>query len=260
MADLVKGSIYQTDVRVKIACLNESVQTLSEKRNFSAAETQRFFPAALFAAIYATEQKDDEGSVFISFKFPEEQKAYTAVCETDGRLRGYTEPFTPNQALGNNILFVSGIRLALRGDYQSAVSAKDVPSAIADFYKNSRQTKADFSLFSYRGHHLLILAEYLPGHDVNYRDESKKLSEEAIFQKLKEAVGQAEKTAKQALDAAAITRQTTEDLFLLPITFGCTCSKRKIKQALLTSGEQDLTFPLFANCKLCGKEYRIESL
>lgn len=258
MTDSVKGYIYQKDVRLKIAALNHSLTEIKKKRGFISGDMEKFTPAALFAAIYATEQKDDDGSVYISFKFPQEKKAYTAICETDGRLRGYGEDFSPSGLLKNEILFVSGVRLALRGDYQSAVAAPDIPQALAGFYADSRQTKAELLLFTAGEIQVLAIAEYLPGHDVNYRSGQKILTENEIRQKLRQAVLLCRETLQT--DLAASLPPDFEEMFSLDITFGCTCSKRKIKQALLTSGEEIPEFPIVANCKLCGKEYIIQSL
>lgn len=261
MTDSVKGYIYKKDVRIKISILQTSLEQIAEKRGFSPQETKSFTPAALFAALYATEQKDDSGSVYISFKFPQEQKAYTAICETDGRLRGYSEEYIPGGALKDEVLFISGIRLALRGDYQSAVSAINLKAAISDFYKNSRQTKADFDLFSYNKHQILAIAEYLPGHDVNYRSGEKVLSDEDIQNKLKEAVSEAKTWIQtQSDNESSPLPEGFEAMFTLPVSFGCTCTKRKIKQALLSAGETNLDFPVNISCKFCGKEYTLESL
>lgn len=257
MTDSVKGYLYGQDVRIKIARLKTTVDQISERRNFSAAEQEKFIPAALFAAVYATEQKDDDGSVYISFKFPDEKKAYTAICETDGRLRGYQEDFVPNNALNHEILFISGVRLSLRGDYQSAIAADNIHATIRDFYKNSRQTKAEFSFFSQNGANGLIIAEYLPGHDVNYRSEEKLLSEETVRQKLKKAIGFFSETLLSSPEKSL--PEEFKEVLSLEVHFGCTCSKRKIKQALASSGETDLEFPLSVSCKFCGKEYTIES-
>ena len=127
-------------------------------QHFDETEKKLLIPAALFAAAYASEQKDDNGSVYVSFKYPEHKRSFTAICETDGRIRGYREDYIPPEQNRENILLITGVRLSARGDYQSAVTARDVGSVLNAFFQNSSQTEAEIRLTEKDGNPVLVLS------------------------------------------------------------------------------------------------------
>ena len=94
--DAVETFIYDSDIRIKAVRLSESLENLFAAQSVSEKDRLLFSKAALLSAAFASEEKDDDGSVFVSVKDPETRTAFTALCETDGRLRG-----TPDEYKGN---------------------------------------------------------------------------------------------------------------------------------------------------------------
>lgn len=262
MHDIVKSYIYDNDIKLKIAFINKSIEEISKAQNFSEEEKSLFASSALFAAIYATEQKDDKGSVYASFKYPKQRLSLTAVCETDGRLRGYSEEYSSSTVSENEVLLVAGIRLAVRGEYQSAVVADNPEDLVSIYYKNSNQTKAKVRFIEKDGIKALIVAEYLPGHYVNYKTDDKKPNTEMIDKKLKSTMNIAYEIAMAEIELykiSSVNHEKIKQLADIEISFGCTCSKRKIKEAII-SCQEDIELPFEATCKLCGKVYTINEI
>ena len=239
MSDYVKNYIYQEHIRVKHVVIEDAIEEICNMQQFDKTDKMLFTPAALFAAAYASEQKNDSGSAYVSYKYPKQNRSYTAICETDGRIRGYQESYTPPDSNAENILLIAGVKLAARGDYQSAVMAQDVEAATQAFFNNSSQTEAALRF----GSNELLWVEYLPGHGNAASD------------------AQRQKIRKELSDVIKDVR-ASEMKFLseLPISFGCTCSKRKIKQTIDTAQIKNLEFPLEVTCKFCGKKYSITEI
>lgn len=244
--DKVETYIYDTDVRIKAVRLSKSLEDVFEAQNIEPTARPIFAKAALLAAAFASEEKDDEGSVFVSVKVPETKTSLTVLCETDGRLRGSTDAYTSDN-FGETVLTV-GRRLVVRGDYQSAVIGKTFEEATKEYFLSSRQTKAK-TAFPKSEDSAFFFAEYFPGHDVNYRAGAKKADAEYIEKKLTEAMGAAANLfSGNPLELKKVSETA--------VKFGCTCTKRKIKHAIADT--ENLTFPIEVKCRFCGKTYIIE--
>lgn len=251
MMDSVKTYIYDTDIRLKTVFLSESLTDIFKAQNIEKDKTELFSKAALLSAAFASEQKDDEGSVYVSIKDPYTQTALTALCETDGRLRGCIDRYEESQF--SEIILTIGQKLTVRGDYQSSVMGKNLEAAAAEYFIASRQTKAKTEFLSLKDGCGFIFAEYFPGHDVNFKDENKAPNAEYIKNKLAKSISEAIHTFQSG--------ETVKELKLVSetkIIFGCTCNKRKIKRALTAS--ENITLPIEVKCNFCGKTYIIDNL
>ncbi len=249
--DIVNTFIYDNDIRIKATLLKNSLKELFKAQSMPKEKTPLFSKAALLAATFATEEKDDNGAIYVSIKDPNTKTALTAVCETDGRLRGCVDVYK-DSSFSETILTV-GRKLAIRGDYQSSVIGKDIEVAAEEYFKSSRQTKAKIKFFTFEDSDGFIFSEYFPGHNVNFQDENKKPTPEYLSKKLETAL-------ETAIEATIKNRSIDilKKVSTTKIIFGCTCSKRRIKQAL--SQTHDLTFPVEIKCRFCGKNYIIDSL
>lgn len=244
--DTVETYVYDTDIRIKAVSLSKSLDDVFSAQNIPESARPLFSKAATLAAVFASEEKDDDGSIFVSVKDPKTKTALTVLCETDGRLRGNTDVYSESSF--NDTVLTVGRRLVVRGDYQSAVMGKTVEDATREYFLSSRQTKAKTAFFGDTG---FFFAEYFPGHDVNYRAGAKKADAEYIEKKLCAATAEAEKIfSKEPTD------EKLKKLSETPVVFGCTCTKRKIKNALANS--ENISFPAEVKCRFCGKTYIIE--
>ncbi len=246
--DAVETFIYDSDIRIKAVRLSESLENLFEAQNISEKDKVLFSKAALLSAAFASEEKDDDGSVFVSVKDPETRTAFTALCETDGRLRGTPDEYKEN-GFDETVLTV-GRRLVSRGDYQSAVMGRNFEDAAREYFSSSRQTKAETAFPDGK---TFVFAEYFPGHDVNYLAGAKKATPEYIESKLSDGM-----TAILSLLKDGKPNEKLKKVSETEIVFGCTCTKRKIKKAL--EATENLTFPIEVRCRFCGKTYTIEEM
>lgn len=246
--DAVETFIYDSDIRIKAVGLSESLEDLFEAQNISERDRLLFSKAALLAAAFASEEKDDDGSVFVSVKDPETRTAFTALCETDGRLRGTPDEYKEN-GFDETVLTV-GRRLVSRGDYQSAVMGRNFEDAAREYFSSSRQTKAETAFPDGK---TFVFAEYFPGHDVNYLTGAKKATPEYIESKLSDGM-----TAILSYLEDGKPSEKLKKVSETEIVFGCTCTKRKIKKAL--EATENLTLPVEVRCRFCGKTYTIEEM
>ncbi len=234
--------IYNRNIRVRRTFLGEVIDEISAIRNFDSTERELFTFSAMLAAALASEIKDDEGSVFVSLKAPTGGKVATAFCETDGRLRGYADLKPADPLTDGNYLLTVGIRLYVRGDYQSTVTADTPENAALAYFINSAQTKAAIKI-NYGKESQMYLCEYLPGHDVNTTEQVKAELKDKK-QILEIALAEAQKEPE---DVAEMVKQTQT-----PIVYGCTCSKRKLR-AIFESQGITVEEGMEAECRLCGK-------
>ena len=246
--DAVETFIYDSDIRIKAVRLSESLENLFAAQSVSEKDRILFSKAALLSAAFASEEKDDDGSVFVSVKDPATRTAFTALCETDGRLRGTPDEYKES-GFDETVLTV-GRRLVSRGDYQSAVMGKTFEDAAKEYFSSSRQTKAKTAFPDGK---TFVFAEYFPGHDVNYLAGAKKATPEYIESKLSDGM-----TAILSLLKDGKPNEKLKKVSETEIVFGCTCTKRKIKKAL--EATENLTFPIEVRCRFCGKTYTIEEM
>ena len=246
--DTVETFIYDTDVRIKSVMLSQSLEKLFEAQQISEKDRVLFSKAALLSAAFASEEKDDDGSVFVSVKDPATKTAFTALCETDGRLRGTPDEYKEN-GFDETVLTV-GRKLVSRGDYQSAVMGENFEAAAKEYFSSSRQTKAKTAFPDGK---TFVFAEYFPGHDVNYLAGAKKATPEYIEEKLTDGMA-----AILSFIEAGKPCEKLKKVSETEIVFGCTCTKRKIKKALEATG--NLTLPVEVKCRFCGKTYTIEEM
>ncbi len=246
--DAVETFIYDSDIRIKAVRLSESLENLFAAQSVSATDRILFSKAALLSAAFASEEKDDDGSVFVSVKDPETRTAFTALCETDGRLRGTPDEYKES-GFDETVLTV-GRRLVSRGDYQSAVMGKTFEDAAKEYFSSSRQTKAKTAFPDGK---TFVFAEYFPGHDVNYLAGEKKATPEYIESKLSDGTAAILSLLKDGKPNEKLKKVSETE-----IVFGCTCTKRKIKKAL--EATENLTFPIEVRCRFCGKTYTIEEM
>lgn len=246
--DAVETFIYDSDIRIKAVRLSESLENLFAAQSVSEKDRILFSKAALLSAAFASEEKDDDGSVFVSVKDPETRTAFTTLCETDGRLRGTPDEYKES-GFDETVLTV-GRRLVSRGDYQSAVMGKNFEDAAKEYFSSSRQTKAKTAFPDGK---TFVFAEYFPGHDVNYLAGAKKATPEYIESKISDGM-----TAILSLLKDGKPNEKLKKVSETEIVFGCTCTKRKIKKAL--EATENLTFPIEVRCRFCGKTYTIEEM
>ena len=238
--DKVKTFIYDNDIRIKKVFLEKSLSDIFSVQNFSENSKELFIKSAMFSVALSDDIKDDEGMIYVSTKDPKSHSAVTALCETDGRLRGCEDEFIPSSF--EETVITVGRRLEVRGEYQSSVLGDDFEKAVEEFFSSSRQTKAK----TYYCDEFFIMAEFFPGHDVNFQDDLKKPSDGEIFEKIDKAID----LAKEEKDLKFLSEKE--------ISFGCTCNEEKIKEAL--TGEEGLSFPLDVRCHFCGKTYVIDNI
>lgn len=237
--------IYNKNIRVRRTFLGKVIDEISDIRKFDPTERELFTFSAMLAAALASEIKDDEGSVFVSLKAPVGGKVATAFCETDGRLRGYADMKPADPLTDGRYLLTVGIRLYVRGDYQSTVTADTPENAALAYFLNSAQTKATVKI-NYGQESAMYLCEYLPGHDVNTTDQVKA--------ELKDKKGMLEKALEEAIKDPA-TVEEMEAQAVTHIVYGCSCTKRKLRAIFESQGIQ-IGDGMEAECRLCGKIYR----
>lgn len=244
--DIVETSLYKNCIRLRHASLERSIEDISLSRNFDNDQKYLFGIAALLASILAVEIKDDQGSLFVTLKSKSKNISVTAICETDGRLRGYSNEL--DEIIDDyEYMLVIGKRLYVRGDYQSAVTGDSPESLIYEYFKNSSQTKFKSYLNIENNKYLLIVSEFMPGHDITLSDE---------YYENNGIEGLIEKSIKSLLnndiDAEDIISDNKVDIY-----FGCTCSKRKLHM-LLQAQNIDIVPGMQIQCKQCGKIYTFE--
>lgn len=250
--DFVKTYIYDTDIRLKAAVLDNSLKNIKNAQNIPEEKMPLFSKAALLASAFSSEQKDDNGEIFVTVKDPESKTALTVICETDGRLRGSADSFE-DSVFPETILTV-GQRLITRGDYQSSVMGNNIEMAAEEYFTASRQTQAKTRFFTLDEAYGFIFAEYFPGHDVNFKDENKKPSEACIKEKLERSLAETLSFIGEKKSPPDFLKEVSES----KIVFGCTCNKRKIKNALADAS--DITLPVEVKCRFCGKTYVIDNI
>ena len=236
--------IVNEHIRLRIVTLSNVLDEIASVRKFTDDEREMFGFAALLSAALASDIKDDDGSILTSLRLPMTQRCFTAFCETDGRLRGYADTKEPDPLIDGSYLLTVGRRLAVRGDYTSTVSGSTALDAAKAYYTNSNQTKADM-IYRPGTVSRLFVAEYLPGHDVN--------TVESKDAKLEDKIGE----LSRVLADAAVNPDNPGGEFqnFIPLTYGCTCSKRKLR-VILEEQNIGVTDGTEAECRLCGKVYR----
>lgn len=236
--------IINEHIRLRVVTLSETLDEISGIRGFTDEERENFGFAALLAAALASDIKDDDGSILVSLRLPLTRRCFTAFCETDGRLRGYADTKDPDPLIDGSYLLTVGRRLSVRGDYTSTVSGQTAHEAAKAYYTNSNQTKADIQYQPGKISRLFV-AEYLPGHDVN--------TVEAKDAKLEDKIAE----LSAVLAAASENPESPGGDFshFIPLSYGCTCSKRKLRVILEEQGV-DIAEGTEAECRLCGKIYR----
>lgn len=249
--DNITTLIYDTDIRIKAVSLKKSLTDLFSAQGIPETKRELFTKAALIAAAFSSEEKDDDGAVYVSVKDPATKTALTAVCETDGRLRGCMDEYRES-SFKETVLTV-GRKLAIRGDYQSSVMGENLEEASREYFKASRQTKAKIAFFETDCDKHFVFAEYFPGHDVNFKDENVGANAEYIEKKLCEGLD-----AAAAFTDGKIASDKLKKVAETPVIFGCTCNKRRIKKALVQT--EGLTLPVEVKCRFCGKTYIIDNL
>ena len=242
--DRCESLIYNTNIRVRRVFLSDVLEQIAAICGFTEEERRLFAFSALLASALATEIKDDDGSVFVSLKAPYGGTVATAFCETDGRLRGYADKKEPDPLTDGNCLLTVGRRLYVRGDYQSSVMGETPEKAAEAYFINSAQTKAALKI-EYGKDSTFYLCEYLPGHDVNTSEQKEA--------ELKDKKAMLEKALEVSLNGAEQVAEMSPQS-TTPITYGCTCSKRKLR-AIFDSQGITIEEGMEAVCRLCGKVY-----
>ena len=117
--------------RIHVVFLNEAVKEISRVHSLSESDTSRLGQAAALAQCLTADRKEDNASVAVSIRFPDSDKSYTAIAETDGRVRGMCDK--AGSFVSDEVILEVTQKLTVRGDYSSIVEGKDIEDAIAHY-------------------------------------------------------------------------------------------------------------------------------
>ena len=105
--------------RIHVVFLNEAVKEISRVHSLSESDTSRLGQAAALAQCLTADRKEDNASVAVSIRFPDSDKSYTAIAETDGRVRGMCDK--AGSSVSDEVILEVTQKLTVRGDYSSIV-------------------------------------------------------------------------------------------------------------------------------------------
>lgn len=241
--------------RIHLVFLNEAIEKIGKVHSLSESDTARLGQAAALAQCLTADRKESNASVAVMLRFPNEEKSYTAIAETDGRVRGMCD--NAGASVSDEVILEVTQKLTVRGDYSSIVEGKDIEDAIAQYYKTSQQVDARCAVLTFGKTYCCLLVEQFPI----------TCEAEEIFRNA------AEKEWNYLQPFITATELTDETLGLfekyrkvaeVPLRFGCTCTRRSVRAALSAVDAEELKKLadedgfVSVNCKYCGKHYRID--
>ncbi len=232
--------IYANDVKVQVLVLSECVVQAARSHNLTVGgRISRIAAAECFAGILGAELKDAEASVYVSMKLPAIKTAYNAVAYGDGRICASEMKYVPPSSLTDGMVIESVLHNPATGDYSSVVCGKQVVGAINAYINESMQRKAKYKMFRDGNVYYAVFAEALPG--------SRKLG--AAWKALKSPLF-------MNVDLGRMEQSGFRLIQTRDISYGCNCSRRSVKRALLSAGGiEDGSDSVETVCNYCGKKY-----
>lgn len=241
-------------VRIYIVLLRDAVAQSAQIHALRGKDIEALGYTHAVACCLAAMRKEDNASVCAVVREPKRGKKYTAIAEPDGRLRGRADELEVG-AIKEGVILEVTQKLSIRGDYTSVVTGPDIGSAVEEYFRISQQTIARCAVRAVDDTYMCVLVEQFPitqpEHEI-YRGAAER--EWQVLQPLLQA---------QKLTDFSVLEQY-ERTAMLPLKFGCTCTRRSLTSALqaLTPEEKksmaDSNGQLHVQCKYCGKEYHIK--
>jgi len=191
--------------------------------------------------------KENDASVCVAASFPAKGKKYVSIAERDGRVRGF-EDETSTGIIKDGVILEVTRKLAVRGDYSSVVTAKDINSAVAEYMKNSQQTVSFSTAGETEDGAFCIIAEQFPITEPKH--EIYRFAAQTEWEKI---LPETKKGNFDVLEEYSVLEN-------MPLVYGCTCSRRKVQQAVISSGvntETDEDGLAEVKCRYCGKVYKV---
>lgn len=240
--------------RIHIVFLNEAVERMRKVHALSGDDTSRLGQAAALAQCLTADRKEDNASVAVSIRFPDSDKSYTAIAETDGRVRGMCD--NAGISVSDKVILEVTQKLTVCGDYSSIVEGRDIEDAISQYYKTSQQVEAHCAVLTFGKTFCCLLVEQFP--ITCEKEEVFRHAADREWEYLQPFAKSTELT-EETLGIFNKYRKVAET----PLRFGCTCTRQSVKRALSAVDKEELKKIadedgfVSVNCKYCGKHYRI---
>lgn len=233
--------IYCDDLRIHMAVINDISERIYCPEEFDSSENRaESIVAASIAAVLASDLKEANSSITVMLRNVVKGVSYSVTAQQDGRICGTVGGYTKGVLKEGYILEVVR-RSGLGKDYSSVVCGSSVDAVIDEYITGSMQRKALLKVYG----NCAVLAEELPFTDI---------------------IAQGAEALK-VLQLNPFPEALTEEngfrvVEVSDLNYGCTCTKRSVKKALVAALAGDdisqLEDIIEISCKLCGKKYHIE--
>ncbi|MGN0988938.1 MAG: Hsp33 family molecular chaperone HslO [Eubacteriales bacterium] len=235
--------LYNEEVKIHVLVLEECVEQAVRTHGLTVnSHVARIAAAECLAGILGAELKQTDASVYVSMKYASHRAAYNAMAYGDGRICAARTEYTPSSdTVDDKVVLETATRVGT-SDYSSVVCGKGTSGAIKAYLENSMQRVMKYKTFRDGNTFYAVFAEPLPG-------------------------SAALKTAWKAMREPLFINADIKKLAQLPkfrlleiddVKYGCNCSKRSIKRALISVGDTDPDAhggTIETVCNFCGKKY-----
>lgn len=244
--------------RIYLALVKQPVLQSAQIHHLNAQQTAGLGYAHAVAACMAAMRKESNASVAVCIKDPVQKQKYTAIAEPDGRLRGRADE-AETGVIANGIVLEVTQKLSVRGDYTSVVCGTNIEDSVCQYFSTSQQTTARCHLACTQDTYLCLIVEQFPITDPEHEQYRNSAQEEWEFLEPLRQQPITDGTVIEPLDKYT-------EVQLVPLKFGCTCTRRSLGRALSALSQQERQNIADENgfaavtCKYCGKQYRVPVL
>lgn len=179
----------------------------------------------------ASMRKESNASVAVCIKDPVQKQKYTAIAEPDGRLRGRADE-AETGVIANGIVLEVTQKLSVRGDYTSVVCGTNIEDSVCQYFSTSQQTTARCHLACTQDTYLCLIVEQFPITDPEHEQYRNSAQEEWEFLEPLRQQPITDGTVIEPLDKYT-------EVQLVPLKFGCTCTRRSLGRALSALSQQE---------------------
>lgn len=233
--------IFNDDLRIHMAEIEDLTSKIYFPEEYDIEENKvESVSATAIAAVLASDLKEANSSITVMLRNVSRGVSYSVTAQQDGRVCGSVGGYSKGVLKDGYILEVIR-RSGIGKDYSSVVCGENIEAVIDEYITVSMQRKAILKIYG----NLAVLAEELPF--TNIIDQGK-----LALEVLKD---NSSPTALKESDGFRFVEESD-------LIYGCTCTKRSVKKALIAAVAGDdfdsLDDEIEVRCKLCGKKYIIE--